>query len=439
MRPRQVVRLLAGGENDQVEFKSRIEPIARDVCAFLNSGGGTVLCGVSDDGDPVGVPKKDAAQRVADALQKIDPAPAFSVSTVAIDGRTIVAVQLEASPHLHAVGNVAYVRLGANNRPLSIPEVLERASESLFLYFDEQPSPVPAEEVDEGSVQRFLDERARIRGVQPRGTLEDNLLRLKIVTTQHGRQVLTYAGALMFAQHPERHLAHARVSLVRFSDHARQSYSDSRQFSGRLPDVIDAIEAYFASTLREIGGHLEGFRRRRLREYPLVALREAIVNALAHRNYLDPADTKVFVLPGEIRIKNPGSFPPGVTAESPEHKPRNPLLTGFLYDLGYVERYGFGIARMREACAEHPLVSVDFELGPRRTEVVFRQKAADLDLDQADRDALELLGRGPVPSRDLVARLGMSRQSVNVRMRRLMDLSLVEREGKGRSTHYRLK
>jgi len=346
---------------------------------------------------------------------------------------------LDASPHLHAVSNVAYVRVGANNRPLSIHEVLERASESLFIYFDEQPSPVPVEEVDEDCMRRFLDERARIRGVQPRGTLADNLVRLKIVTTQHGRQVLTYAGALMFARYPERHLAHARVSLVRFTDHTRQSYSDSRQFSGQLPSMIDAVEAHFASTLREIGGHLEGFRRRRLREYPLIALREALVNALAHRNYLDPSDTKVFVLPGEIRIKSPGSFPPGVTWQSPEHKPRNPLLMGFLYDLGYVERYGFGIARMREACAEHPLVSVHFELGPLRTEVVFRQKAADLDLDQADRDALELLGNGPAPSRALVARLGMSRQSVNARMRRLMDLSLVEREGKGRAAQYRLK
>jgi len=247
---------------------------------------------------------------------------------------------------------------------------------------------------------------------------------------------LTYGGLLAFGRSPGNYLPQARVHAVRFTDQAMESYSDSKLFTGPVGAVIDEVEGYLAANLREVGGHWSGFKRGRLLEYPISALREAVVNAVAHRNYLDPSDVKLFILPGEIRIKNPGAFPPGVTPEDPEHKPRNPLLTGFLFDLGYVERYGFGITRIRQECDDHPLVSVSFRSGVIRTEVVFTRTGKDL--DAADQQILGRLGGGPCASGELAAHLGVTRQAINPRLRRLVSLGLVVREGRGPATRYRL-
>ncbi len=439
MRIEEALSFIQEGEGTRVEFKAKIEPIARDVCAFLNTEGGTVLCGVSDTGGILGVPPQGATQRVSEVLQKITPAPMVQISRVRIGDRTIVAVQAKPSASLHSVGNVVYVRTGANNRPLDIPEVLERASENLFLLFDEQPSRADVKELDRRSVEAFLARRSEVRGVRTRGSLEENLRRLKITTQSRGREVPTWGGLLMFGRHPQRHLPQARISLVRFADATMQSYSDSREFTGRLPEVIDGVEQYLIDNLREIGGIPSGFKRRRLLEYPLEALREAVVNAVAHRNYLDQSDTKVFILPGQIRIKNPGAFPPGVTPDEPHHKPRNPLLASLLYDIGYVERYGYGITRMREACDAHPLVTVAIDTHGMRTELVFSQKAASIRLDEVERAILTFVGARPASAKDLTQHVGMSRQALNARIRRLMALNLLSREGAGRSTRYRTR
>lgn len=122
-------------------------------------------------------------------------------------------------------------------------------------------------------------------------------------------------------------------------------------------------------------------------------------------------------MPGQIRIKNPGAFPPGVTPEAPQHKPRNPLLMSYLYDLGYVERYGFGITRIREACASHPLTSVAIETSGLRTKLVFTQRSAEIDLDSIDREILVLLGGHTAGAKELTQHLGISRQALNKRIR----------------------
>ena len=222
---------------------------------------------------------------------------------------------------------------------MPVRDVIERAAESLFVFFDEQPSPAPLRELDADRFESFLAERSRLRGVPARGGLEENLRRLRVTAQRGGLDVLTYAGLLAFGKEPERHLPQARIHLVRFTDAAQRTYSDDRYFAGPVGAVIDAVAS-----------------------------------------------------PGSIRIKSPGAFPPGISPEEPEHKPRNPLLTSYLYDMGYVERYGFGIARIREECDAHPLVDVVFRTATLRTEVRFEQTAQTFDLDALDSDILRHLG-----------------------------------------------
>ena len=87
-------------------------------------------------------------------------------------------------------------------------------------------------------------------------------------------------------------------------------------------------------------------------EYPLNALREAIINALIHRDYQETADVRVFIFDNRVEIINPGTFPEGVSPDEPTHKPVNPTLSQFMFDIGFIERYGAGIRMMRRLCEE---------------------------------------------------------------------------------------
>ncbi len=98
-------------------------------------------------------------------------------------------------------------------------------------------------------------------------------------------------------------------------------------------------------------------QRKEIWDYPLPALREAVVNAICHRDYGDGSDIQIKIFENELQVWSPGFLPFGVTVEDlldPEHtsKPRNKLIAQIFYDLGLIERYGSGIQRILEACRE---------------------------------------------------------------------------------------
>lgn len=422
------------GECSTVEFKRAPKGVAETVCSFLNTEGGVLLVGVDDGGGIVGAPP-DAEQRVSDDLQGISPPPRAVVSTVAIGEKTLVVVEVERSPHLHAVGNVVYIRIGRNKRPLAVDEVVSRAVESRRVSFDALPSGAPIASIEPAMVERYLETRKRVRGVAPKGTLEENLRRLGIAVDGPEGPTPTNAGLLVFSEEPQHHLPCAAVRVVAFEDGAGDVVRDSKEFTGPLWRMVDDIESHLLRGLNVMGLR-SGFKRRDLLEYPLDAIREALINALVHRNYYDESDVRIFIFPGRLVIRNPGSFPPGVTPEHPEHAPRNGLLCRYMYDLGYVERYGFGIERMRAACGRHPLAELEFNLRPFRTEVVFRKTKAPVRLEDADAKVISLVSDLPRASSEVARALGVSKVTAVHRLNRLAAMGLVRRSGKGRSLRY---
>src|SRR3989338_7544354 len=118
--------------------------------------------------------------------------------------------------------------------------------------------------------------------------------------------------------------------------------------------MVDRGEEFIRRNIRLIG-YLpqESWRRKDTFDYPVGALREGIINAVIHRDYWQDGEVIVYIFDDHIDIVNPGGFPDGVTPERPEHRPRNPLLSQYMYDIGYIERYGTGILRIRELCREN--------------------------------------------------------------------------------------
>ncbi len=286
--------------------------------------------------------------------------------------------------------------------------MIEKAAESAIVFFDELPSSAPPEAISLPLVKKYLEKRREERN----------------------------AGLLFFSEAPQEYIPNAKVRVVWFENEEMQRYTDSREFAGTIWKVVDELEEYFSRNLKVLGGALAGWKRKEFMEYPMEALREAIINALIHRNYFDPSEVQIFVFPSKMVIKNPGSFPPGITPDAPQHKPRNPILAQYMYDMGYIEKYGSGINKIKEACRAHPVAEVEFILKPYRTEVVFK-KAKEIKLDELDQKILRVLRKTKsTASTDIAEEAGLSKVSVVKRLNVLIAAGIIRKAGKGRATRY---
>jgi ATP-dependent DNA helicase RecG len=161
----------------------------------------------------------------------------------------------------------------------------------------------------------------------------------------------------------------------------------SKEYEGPIWKCIESVYEDMLRIIKKIE-FLKGTRRVKLEEYPPRALREAIINAVSHRNYIINADVRIFVYPDRIEIKNPGGLLPGVDLDDPDHVPRNPSICSLLYDTGFIERYGYGIQLIKRETENHPLCSVTFKNDSNRFTVIFK-KTLSLILDDYDKQILQ--------------------------------------------------
>lgn len=437
MKIEYLIELLKKGESEEAEFKSGFtKEIAKDICAFSNTMGGDILVGIDDKGNIVGIKDENIEQKVSDSLSGIHPHPTVKMERIGIGDKDVFHINVSASDKLHSLGNIVYIRIGRNNRPLTTQEVIEKAAESAIVFFDELPAEAPQEAISLPLVKKYLEKRKEERGVKSTGSLEENLVRLKVTRKVDGKIKPTYGGLLFFSESPQDYIPNAKVRIVWFESEEMERYKDSREFAGPIWKMVDELEDYFSKNLKVVGGGMAGWKRKEFMEYPMEALREAIINALIHRNYFDPSEVQIFIFPSKIAIKNPGSFPPGITPDAPEHKPRNPLLAQYMYDMGYIEKYGSGINKIKEACRVHPIAGVQFILKPYRTEVVFK-KEKEFKLDELDQKVLRILRKMKTATGAEIGReMGLSKVTVVKRLNVLVTIGAVRKEGKGPATRY---
>lgn len=427
--------LLRMGEGQQVEFKLKSSAgVSQTACAFANTDGGVLLVGISDDGRVHGV-SPDGERRVSQRLSRLEPYPGVRISTLELTGKDVMVIEVEASSTLVTLGGVAYIRVGPTNRALSINELVHKAIGLALVRLDEAPSEVPADAVDKKAVEWYLERREQVRGVKARGSDSENLLALHAVVDGPDGPVLSYAGVLFFTLRPDEHVPGAGLRIIHMDGDLNPMRTD--EVNGPVWRIADEAYDRLVSMLGRVEARV-GASRRTVLEYPEAALREAIVNALAHRHYGTMSDVRVLVGPNSLTIRSPGSFPPGVDMDRPEHVPRNQLLCTYLYDTGYIERYGFGLRKIREAVGAHPLVEVRFDVTPTRVDVIFEKKPGKA-LSEEEQQVLVFLERGPASSSGVAELLGVSKPTALKRLRNLEGLGFVERTGRGRGSLFRLR
>ncbi len=358
--------LIAHGETTTVELKvapPRPAELAERLCGMANAQGGALIIGVEDGSlKIVGVQDaQTAVDIVLRAARQIQPLLVLDPAEPAIcslDGKHLVVIGIppRRGP-LYQSSGVFWIRRGTHTVPLTLQEVFELAYDRGLIRWELQPArKATLQDIDLQRVHAYLRQRSSLRPAQDSRfeEIEQVLIGMDCATvTVHGDVLPTNAGILFFGAHPQYSLPHSEVVCVLFRDALGVGgYLDRKIITGPLPTLIDETELFLQKYIA-VGARIEGWKRIDLPEYPMEALREAIVNAVAHRDYSREGESiRMFFYPDRIEVHSPGMLLPGITIELMARgevmsKLRNPILAGLLRDIpGYMERIGSGVRFM---------------------------------------------------------------------------------------------
>ncbi|MDE2442208.1 MAG: putative DNA binding domain-containing protein, partial [Betaproteobacteria bacterium] len=289
-----VRKQIRGGEDLHTEFvksPERVDHIARAVCGFLNASGGTIFCGIDEKGSAVGIANPDAArERLEAKLQKlISPKALFTLDVEQDDGGPIIAIEVpEGRDRPYVVEGAVYIREGSVTRAAnaaalrSMVQVQATAADR----WERRPSPaLDYDDLDRTEIRATVmqaSETSRLQFTDP----DDDLSVLRELSMITGTG-FTQGADVVFARAPARRHPQCRIRFIRFeTDKGGDVYADNRWFEGPLVRVFESVFEAVRANVRTQSLFPEGEIRRRDRpDYPLEALREGLVNAIAHRDY----------------------------------------------------------------------------------------------------------------------------------------------------------
>ena len=386
----ELLEIIASGENSAVEFKRddlSAQDLAKELVAFSNFQGGMVLLGVEDDGAITGLMRHDLEEWVMNVCQyKIRPAiiPFYEVVRGVNDNYDIAIVRVTRGYNVHALwhnhANRYLIRVGTLSRGASLEELARLFQQCGSVRAELRPvSGAALANLDRRRLRNYFDD-IRQQDVPADEDAEawQSFLNNTAVITEEG---VTVGGMLLFGKTPNRFLPHAGIDAVAYPG-TEQDYDAQERTSLRGPmtpllsrggDIIEnglveqALD--FVQRNTRVIVATRGGRRVERPVYPYGALREGIVNALIHRDYLLPnTDVELAIYSNRLEIISPGRLTNGITLDrmrSGARFARNQLLKDVMRDYRYLEHMGMGISRkivkgMREHSDTEPdLVELD--------------------------------------------------------------------------------
>ena len=357
MKQYTLQKMIRQGENERLEFKRSFQNDAiQTIVAFANSEGGSVVVGVDNDGTPFGT--TFGRETLPKILNKItgaaEPTVVPEVQLVEIDGKPVCVITVSEYP-LKPVSTRGrcFRRVGNANNQMPPAEIAQMHMRSTGTSWDALPATGKTiSDIDLDTVSEYMAASTRTGRRQFAANADpvEVLRKLELVKDDSA----TWAAILLFGKRPQSPLIQATVHCGRFRE--KIHIMDDRLIEGsvlyQLNETMDFIQKHI-NVRFEITG--EKAQRDTIWDYPLDALREAVTNAICHRDYASSSDIQIKVFDDSIRIWNPGvlaydlSFEQLREGDYSSH-PRNKLIAQIFYDLEIIERYGSGIGRIDDAC-----------------------------------------------------------------------------------------
>lgn len=446
------------GEGKTLEFKQQLpkgDQLAKTLVAFANTSGGKLIIGVDDQRQVVGVQgdEFDLMDHIASMLySQCQPTLLPNIYLETVQGKTLIVVQVHRGSqlpyYLKSQGREqgAYVRLGATNRLASLDMIHELERQRLLQSYDEQAAwQVALRELDLTPLQQAFEQAGK-----PLDTAR--MKSLKLIREEQGTDHPSHGLMILLGFYEQ-----VEIKCSRFKGTSMAVFLDKKEYRGDLFSQLAQTEAFIKNHLH-LKAEILGLQRTETYEIPIPAIREALVNAVVHRDYSNAGrDIKVGIYDDVLNIVSPGGLPNGLTLEEAlqgRSEIRNKVLARVFKELGYIEQWGSGMSRIRELCQQAgnpaPVIRetgdfMDIEF-PRDT----RLAAADrmetggsiggqiggqvggqmLELTERQRDVLGLIQENPSISRQALAdKLNINASAVQKHLDKLKEAGAIERIG----------
>jgi len=366
----------SGGRIRRRNVRSVAKDVAETLSAMANADGGNLVLGVEDDGTPTGADyPEDRMNLLRQAPRNIVRPPLRSrVEEPILSGARLLVFEVDWSPEVHQLSDGRYLlRVGDRNQPFPADQIESLKASKRRRIAEVRLLP----EASLSDLNPALLERLRQR-TRLRLSNQQLLLHYRLAESRNGRLVLALAALLLFGHDPGRWHPRCGIDFVKYEGAERRYGAELNVVKRERLEapLVALLETAFEAVhphIRERQRLVDLFFEERL-EYPTFAWQEAIINAVAHRDYgLEGLGIEIWMFDDRLEIRSPGELVEPVTLERLRkrerlHASRNPRIVRVLTDLGYMRELGEGIPRMFEVMEREGLYPPEFRI---EAEVIF--------------------------------------------------------------------
>ncbi len=354
------------GESKTLEFKKTLPTVAdlaKTIIAFANTSGGKLIIGVNDNREIIGLDDNEIfsiQDKIASIIyDRCYPNILPEIYTANIEGRLILIIEIFRGNLLpyylkpDGKNNGTYIRIGATNRKAEFENILELERHRSNISFDEEIN--YETEFDTLDLTPIKSKFAAIGKVCDSNKLKN----LKLLKEENGKTYPSNALLILLGK-----FEHVTIKCSRFKGKTMDVFLDKKEYSGDLFTQLENAENFIKNHIH-LRGEINGLQRIDTYEIPIVAIREALVNAVVHRDYSNKGrDIKVGVYDDIVNIVSPGGLPHAITEQNltqGRSEIRNRAIAGVLKALNYIEQWGTGIKRIKSSCIQHDLQEPDIK------------------------------------------------------------------------------
>ncbi|MEI9913236.1 MAG: ATP-binding protein [Bacteroidota bacterium] len=362
-------------EHQNIEYKeSWRDEYLKWICGFANAQGGKIFIGIDDEGNISDLP--DYKKLMEDIPNKVVNHLGLVVDVNLRTKTKKHYIEISVNPSdvpISYHGNYHY-RSGSTKQELKGPALHQFLLKKLGKSWDDMPvKTATLYDLDDNTINRFLflaTENKRLSSGAIQGTHDDLFSGLHLVNDEKS---FKNAALLLFGIDPLKHFSHAYLKIGRFgASDADLKFQDI--IEGNILDMPDKVMDILRSKYLTSPVKFVGLQRVEKLEYPEEALREALVNAIAHKDYTGTT-VQIKVYDDKLIIWNPGTLPDDLSIEQLKKRhsshPRNRNIADIFFKAGYIEAWGSGISRMFEACSKAGLPEPEIKEVEGGIEVTF--------------------------------------------------------------------
>lgn len=433
--------ILQEGEGLKIEFKETLDKsLSKEMVAFANSSGGRIFLGIDDKNGVKGIKiTNELKSQIQDTARNCDPE--IKISLEEFDRVLIIDVK-EGKDKPYKCSSGFYLRQGPNSQKMTREEILDLIMTVNKKTFD---SLIDNEfnfkkDFDKEKLNNYL-ERA---GLSKSISIEKTLKGLGVISNSK----LNNAGVLLFGKDPQKFVSHSVFTCVLFRNKEGSQVIDRKEITGSLVEIVEEVMKFVGFYTKVAYKFTGKPQRENIYEYPIEAIREAVINSVMHKNYFEPGHNNILkFFPDRIQTENvwkkPKHFKLGETVFR-----RNPIIANLFARIHFGEKMGSGFARMKEYCKKENAPFPAIKFTDTHFYIVFEQnpeylKMAEITplvtplvtplakLTELEKKVFDEIRENPKISRtEIAAKLNIKLDTVKEYLKKLKKKGILKRVGK---------